>query len=258
MEYPIINFGTYRLKQEEIPSALETAFHIGFRSIDTASLYNNENYIGQYIHSNEISRSDLWITSKLNPKIVCKSEDEIIKSILTSLSNLQTDYLDLFLIHAPNEIHMEKCWSILESFKRKGIFRNIGVSNFKSEHIEQILKFGTEPIFTNQIELSPFLTRKSLVKYMKEKSISISAHSSLAKGEKLSTNKLIDIGVKYSKTPAQIMLKWGIQHNYRVIPRSKNPQYIKEDFDLDFIIESEDMDLLDGLNCDYYTHPQYK
>jgi len=258
MEYPLISFGTYRLKEKEIPIALETAFKCGYRSIDTASLYLNEKYIGNYIKTNEIARSDLWITSKLHPKIVSESEDLIIKSILTTLENLQTDYLDLFLIHAPNSTHMEKCWAILENFKRKGIFRNIGVSNFKCEHINQLLKFKTEPIFTNQIELSPFLTRLPLVKFMKDNSIPISAHSSLAKGEKFDTLELITMSQKYSKTPAQIMLKYAIQHNYNVIPRSGNSAHIKENFDLDFLIESTDIDILEQLNCDYYTHPQYK
>jgi diketogulonate reductase-like aldo/keto reductase len=258
MEYPIINFGTYRLKELEIPVALETALKVGYRSIDTASLYLNEQYIGKFIKENEITRSSLWITSKLNPKIVSKSPDTIIKSIKTTLENLQTDYLDLFLLHAPSVDNMEKCWSVLENFKRQGIFRNIGVSNFKPEHIEQILKFSSEPIFTNQIELSPFLTRQPIVKYMREKSICISAHSSLAKGEKFDNLQLINVSNKYLKTPAQIMLKWAIQNNYNVIPRSGNPIHIKEDFDLDFVIEPNDIELLNSLNSDYYTHPQYK
>jgi diketogulonate reductase-like aldo/keto reductase len=258
MEYPMISFGTYRLCEKEIYSGLESAFSLGYKSIDTACLYKNEPFIGKFLTGNEINRQDIWLTSKLNPRVMCKSENEIIKSILTTLTDLNTDYLDLYLIHAPNDTHMIKCWSILEQFRRQGVFKNIGVSNFKIEHLEKIKDFSTEPIFTNQIELSPFLTRTELIGYMKEHNIPISAHSSLTKGEKLSDPKLKEIAESYNKTPAQIMLNWGLQKGYNVIPRSSNLFHIRDNINLNFAIGQEDIDKLDNMNIDYYTHPQYK
>ena len=253
----MINFGTYRLNEKEINLSLETALSVGYKSIDTACLYKNETFIGNYITKNEIPRNEIWLTSKLSPKIIPKSESEIIKSILSTLTELNTDYLDLYLIHAPIDAHIIKCWSILEQFKREGVFRNIGVSNFKITHLQKITDFSTTPIFTNQIELSPFLTRTDLVTYMKEHNIPISAHSSLTKGEKLSDPTLVQVAKTYRKTPAQILLNWGLQSNYNVLPRSSNPSHIKENINLNFAISEEDMSTLNNLNCNYQTHPQY-
>ena len=253
----MINFGTYRLNEKEINLSLETALSVGYKSIDTACLYKNETFIGNYITKNEIPRNEIWLTSKLSPKIIPKSESEIIKSILSTLTELNTDYLDLYLIHAPIDAHIIKCWSILEQFKREGVFRNIGVSNFKITHLQKITDFSTTPIFTNQIELSPFLTRTDLVTYMKEHNIPISAHSSLTKGEKLSDPTLVQVAKTYRKTPAQILLNWGLQSNYNVLPRSSNPSHIRENINLNFAICEEDMSILNNLNCNYQTHPQY-
>ena len=253
----MINFGTYRLNEKEINLSLETALSVGYKSIDTACLYKNETFIGNYIKKNEIPRNEIWLTSKLSPKIIPKSESEIIKSILSTLTELNTDYLDLYLIHAPIDAHIIKCWSILEQFKREGVFRNIGVSNFKITHLQKITDFSTTPIFTNQIELSPFLTRTDLVTYMKEHNIPISAHSSLTKGEKLSDPTLVQVAKTYRKTPAQILLNWGLQSNYNVLPRSSNPSHIRENINLNFAICEEDMSILNNLNCNYQTHPQY-
>ena len=253
----MINFGTYRLNEKEINLSLETALSVGYKSIDTACLYKNETFIGNYITKNEIPRNEIWLTSKLSPKIIPKSESEIIKSILSTLTELNTDYLDLYLIHAPIDAHIIKCWSILEQFKREGVFRNIGVSNFKITHLQKITDFSTTPIFTNQIELSPFLTRTDLVTYMKEHNIPISAHSSLTKGEKLSDPTLVQVAKTYRKTPAQILWNWGLQSNYNVLPRSSNPSHIRENINLNFAICEEDMSILNNLNCNYQTHPQY-
>jgi diketogulonate reductase-like aldo/keto reductase len=251
-----INFGTYRLGKDTY-SALGHALECGYRSIDTASLYKVEHIIGQYISENRIDRSELRITSKLNPKIMEKSETEIIGSIRKTLEDLGTDYIDLFLIHSPKEEHIIKCWSIMESFYKKGIFKNIGVSNFDVRHMEAIRKFSTTPIYTNQLELSPFLKRPNVVKYMREKDIRITAHSSLAKGEKFSDPVLVKMASKYNRSAAQIMLAWAKQNDYSIIPRSSKQSHIAEDICLDFSISEGDMNELNGITDVHITHPQY-
>ena len=252
----IINFGTYRLGKDTY-SALGHALECGYRSIDTASLYKVEHIIGQYISENRISRSELQITSKLNPKIMEKSESEIISSIRKTLDDLGTDYLDLFLIHSPKEEHIIKCWSIMESFYKKGIFKNIGVSNFDVHHMETVRNFSTTPIYTNQLELSPFLKRPNVVKYMHENGIRITAHSSLAKGEKFSDPIITKMASKYNRSCAQIMLAWGKQNDFCIIPRSSNRLHIAEDISLDFTISDIDMNILNGITDVHITHPQY-
>jgi 2,5-diketo-D-gluconate reductase A len=257
--YPLVSFGTYRLGEDKIYSSLETALDCGYRSIDTADLYRNQKYIGNFLTSHAIPREEIWLTSKLNPKFITQSSTEIIGSIVKTLEELQTPYLDLYLLHAPKTTEDNlKAWSILEDFKRQGKIMNIGVSNFKPKDLQDIMDFSSTPIFTNQLEVSPFLTRTKMIEEIKGMGINISAHSSLTKGEKLSEPGLQAISQKYLKTPAQILLKWGLQKGYNVIPRSSNPIHIKDNFSLEFTIEEKDMDLLDLMNVDYYTHPQYK
>ena len=257
MEYPQINFGTYRLGTNTFTS-LNHALEGGYRGIDTASLYQCESVIGEYIGKNQINRSELFITSKLNPKTYSRGVPVMMESVRKTLSDLGTNYIDLFLIHKPDEKYIKDCWFVLEEFYKQGVFRNIGVSNFDIHHMKAISEFSTVPIYTNQIELSPFLKRPNVVKYMNEHGIKVSAHSSLAKGEKFDDITITKIANKYGKTQAQIMLKWGVQNGYNVIPRSSKKEHIVEDFHLsDFQISKEDMNELDGITVTHITHPQY-
>jgi diketogulonate reductase-like aldo/keto reductase len=258
MEYPQISFGTYRLGENTYDS-LKYAFNNGYRSIDTASLYKCEHLIGQFLKENEINRSDIWITSKLNPKIMEKSEGEILESIYKTLKDLNTDYLDLFLIHCPNNKTTNiKCWSIIEKLYKNGTFRHIGVSNFSVDNLEEIKQFSSTPIYTNQIELSPFLKRPIVCEYMKNNNIIISAHSSLAKGEMFDNITVKNIANKYNKTPAQIMLKWGINNHYYIMPRSSKNSHIIDNYNIDFELNDNDMEELNNIDITHITHPKYK
>ncbi len=258
MELPQVSFGTYRLGDNTF-NALNNALNNGYRSIDTASLYKCEHLIGHFLKENEINRSDIWITSKLNPKIMEKNEGEILESINKTLKDLNTDYLDLFLIHCPtNEETNIKCWNIIEKLYKNGTFRHIGVSNFSVEHLEQIKNFSSTPIYTNQIELSPFLKRPIVCEYMKKNNIIISAHSSLAKGEMFDNITIKNIAHKYNKTPAQIMLKWGLNNNYYIMPRSSKHNHISDNYNLEFELNKDDMDELNNINITHITHPKYK
>ena len=258
MEYPQVSFGTYRLGDNTFNS-LDNALKNGYRSIDTASLYKCEHLIGQYLKENEINRSDIWITSKLNPKIMDKSEGDILASIYKTLSDLNTNYLDLFLIHCPNNENTNiKCWSIIEQLYKNGTFRHIGVSNFSVEHLEEIKNFSSTPIYTNQIELSPFLKRPIVCDYMKKNNIIISAHSSLAKGEMFDNITIKNIANKYKKTPAQIMLKWGLNNNYHVMPRSSKNSHIIDNYNINFELNDDDMEELNNIDITHITHPKYK
>jgi diketogulonate reductase-like aldo/keto reductase len=256
MEYPNISFGTYRLGKDTY-AALEYALMNGYRSIDTAALYQVEPIIGDFIGKNQINRSEIWMTSKLNPKIYSKSEEDIRESIRKTLRDLNTNYLDLYLIHKPQDEYIIKCWSVLEEFYNQGIFKNIGVSNFDIHHMKMISNFSNVPIYTNQIELSPFLKRPNVVKYMNDNNIIVSAHSSLAKGEKFDDETIMQIALKYNKTPAQIMLKWALQNNFHIIPRSSNQNHIIEDISLNFMINNNDIIELNNIDVIHITHPQY-
>lgn len=258
MNIQTITFGTYRLGGEILTNALHNAFITGYRAIDTASLYNNQVVIGNFLSQNQINHNEIFITSKLPTKIIQKTEDEIINNITNTMTELKINYIDLFLLHGPVKGHNIKAWDIIERFHYQGYIHNIGISNYDINDIEEIKNFSTTPIFTNQIEISPFLIRNKIINYLKSSHIRISAHSSLAKGEKLNDPSLLLVANKYNKSPAQIMLKWALQNNFYIIPRSFNPLHIKENFILDFNIENIDIEFLNNLNCGYTTHPQYK
>lgn len=258
MNYQPITFGTYRLTNDTLPNALAYALSSGYCAIDTASLYNNQKIIGDFLSENEINRDYLWITSKLPPKIISKNENEIIENITKTMSDLETKYLDLFLLHSPVKDQNTKAWTIIEGFHHQGYLKNIGVSNYDVNDLKEIQNFSTTSIFTNQLELSPFLIRPKVIEHMKKSNIKITAHSSLAKGEKFDNDVLQEIAKKYLRTPAQIMLKWALQKEFYIIPRSSKFNHIAENIVLDFNINDDDMLLLDSLDIGYTTHPQYK
>lgn len=258
MQYQPITFGTYRLKDNTLSEALTAAFDSGYRAIDTALLYNNQQIIGEFLGQNQLNRNEIWITSKLPPKIISMTENDIINSVVKTFDDLRTPYVDLYLLHCPVKDHNTKAWSVIEGFHRQGYLRNIGVSNYDINDIKEISNFSTTSIFTNQLELSPFLTRPHVTGFLKSVGIPITAHSSLAKGEKFNNPVLQSISDKYSRTPAQILLKWALQNQFHIIPRSSKHTHIYEDINLGFNISDDDMMELNGLNIGYTTHPQYK
>jgi len=258
MEYQLITFGTYRLKDNTLSEALTAAFESGYRAIDTALLYNNQQIIGNFLGQNQLNRNEIWITSKLPPKIIPMAENDIVNSVLKTFDDLGTKYLDLYLLHCPVKDHNTKAWTVIEGLHRQGYLRNIGVSNYDINDIKEISNFSTTSIFTNQLELSPFLTRSRVTNFLKSVGIPITAHSSLAKGEKFNDPILQNISDKYSRTSAQILLKWALQNQFHIIPRSSKQSHIQEDINLDFIISNDDIAELNGLNIGYTTHPQYK
>lgn len=260
MNYPFINFGTYQIYQKNnIQQSLLTAIKYNYLGIDTAQLYKNEKFIGDFFMDNQIDISNFWLTTKLHPKNNLKNENIIIDSIYQSLLNLNTKTIDLFLIHSPSTNNL-KLWNILSQFKNQGIIKNIGVSNFNIQHLQDILNFSTQPIFTNQIEISPFnyLAQLDTINFMIQNNIIVSGHSSLTKGLLLDNQTLINIAEQYRKTPAQILLKWNLYKNIHIMPRSQQFIHIINNNQLDFTIDKEHLNILDNLNQNYFTHPQYK
>lgn len=249
-----IGFGTYGLKKDTYESVL-TALNAGYRHIDTATLYRNEKAVGKAIHDSGVERKDIFLTTKI-PKWKCKS-DEIEDSILESINSLGVEYIDLILIHNPVENKVLNNWLDLECMYNKmdGKIKHIGVSNFRIDHLETVLEGGNIKPFCNQIEITPFLQRNELVQFCRNNDILVVAHSSLTKGERLTDKTLIGVADRNYKSPAQILLKWGIQKNYIVLPRSNDESYIKENINLDFTIERDDMIVLDTLEDGFCTHP---
>jgi diketogulonate reductase-like aldo/keto reductase len=259
MDFPSIGFGTYKLRtQEAINNALAEAFKNNYKMIDTAEIYRNQKFIGVFLENHpEIKRDSIWITSKVSFASMKKSEEETIKGITKTFTDLKTDYVDLYLIHAPIEERYQFTWNYLRNLQKERKIRYIGVSNFTVDKLKRFMELiGPEEskhIFCNQIEYNPFLNRKDLVKLCKENNIHITAYGSLYKVDPTIEN----IARQLQRSPQQVLLKWALQKNIRVIPMSEVSQYTKDNITLDFTINDDDMEKMDNLNENFSMYAKY-
>lgn len=252
---PSIGLGTYRNTNAlEITNAIKTAYNIGFRLIDTAVIYENEKFIGNSIKDLKIDRKELFITSK-----VWNSEqgyESTLKSFELSLKNLQTDYLDMYLIHWPVAEKFNDTWRAFEHLYKQGVVKNIGVSNFHVNHLNELLKTANVIPAVNQIELHPFLIQEELQKFCKQKNIQIESWSPIAKARVVDNKELLKIAYSHGKTNVQITLRWHIQQGLVAIPKSVNPKHIEEFAEVfDFELSEEEMKKISTLNKNLRVGP---
>ncbi len=246
IKIPRIGFGTWALNGKVAIEAVKWALQEGYRLIDTASFYGNEAEIGRAIKESSIPREDLFITTKVWDTE--QGYDETFKAFERSVINLQMDYIDLYLIHWPRAKRL-KTWKAMEELYEQGSAKSIGVSNFTPDHLKELLANSTITPVINQVEFTPFLYQKELLDFCTKHKIKIEAYSPLTKAKKLNNQILQEISNKYNKTPAQILIRWGLEHNLIEIPRSKNKTHISENINVfDFSINKEDMKKLDNFN----------
>jgi diketogulonate reductase-like aldo/keto reductase len=235
-------------------NAIHCALKSGYRHFDTAKFYANEQDVGQAIRESDIPRENIFVTTKLwNDD---HGYDSNLQALDNSLERMQLDYVDLYLIHWPvQELRLES-WRAMEKALADRKVRAIGVSNYMTRHLEELLDNYKIIPAINQIELSPFnyLSRIDTIDFCLENNIVIEAYSPLTKGYKLGDPNLVEIAGKYHKTTAQILIRWALEHQFVVIPKSSNENRIKENIDVfDFSIAEEDMTYLDGLNVNLAT-----
>lgn len=255
-----IYFGTYTITDETLLlNSLEAAYKDGYRRIDTATLYKNQHIIGKFLNTPEkkintntntntnntldiksvlTKRDTLWITSKVSFRVMPKGELAIRKSIDKTLSDLQTHYIDLMLIHAPEKNDI-LTWKILCDYKEKGLIRHIGLSNYNLVKLKEFIKSidNPEELYCNQIEFNPFLNRKELIDYCKSLHIKVVTYGNL-----YYSNYIIDaIAEKMNKTKEQILLRFSIQKGLDIVIMASEEKYIKMNIELDFTISEEDM-----------------
>jgi 2,5-diketo-D-gluconate reductase A len=268
---PLVGFGTYQLSIDQAELCVHEALKAGFRHIDSAEAYNNEEGTGKGIKAAGVPRDDIFITTKLFPGYKQwgapeKTYAQTIETLKNQLKQLQLDHVDLYLIHAPlSELRLEQ-WSALVELKKAGLTRHIGVSNYDEERLKEILNADLAKPEANQVEFHPICAQIDVTRYMKENSIAPIAYSSLAPlstwraeegqgGEVLAEIKkecqgvTNEIAANLKVTQARVLLRWGLQHGYCVLTKSSKPERIRENLNLfDFEIPENDMERLNRLN----------
>ncbi len=245
---PRLGLGVYQSPPGQVTQrAVEYALKIGYRHIDTARIYNNESDVGTALRKSGIKREDVFITTKLWNSD--QGYETALKACDDSLRRLGLKYLDLYLIHWPVPEIRNESWKALTKLLRDGKARSIGVSNYTIRHLTELLENTDVVPMVNQVEFSPFLYQKQLLDYCENNKIQLEAYSPLTQGEKLNHPRIQQIAKKHNKTPAQVLIRWSLQHNLVTIPKSVREERIKENSQVfDYNLTTEDMRILDSLD----------
>jgi diketogulonate reductase-like aldo/keto reductase len=248
LKMPWLGFGVFKISDgQEVRKAVNKALEVGYRSIDTASVYRNEIGTGKAIRENGIPREDIFLTTKVWNSD--QREKRTMAAFEESLKRLGTDYVDLYLVHWPVKGCYQYTWKVMEEIYHSGRAKAIGVSNFMIHHLEDILSNSQVIPAVNQVEFHPFLVQPELLKFCQEHQIQVEAWSPLMQGQIVNVASIQKIGEKYNKTPAQIALRWNLQHKVVTIPKSANPDRIFENAQIfDFELSEADMQALDALD----------
>lgn len=249
-----VGFGTWKIKEEDMESAIHAAINYGYYHIDTAAAYGNEASVGRAICNSDANRADIYLSGKL--WTTERAYNKVLNAFQKTLSNLKTDYLDAYLVHWPAASHLyenwerinSETWRAFEKLYNDGYVKNIGVCNCKPHHIESFSKYANVKPMINQIEFHPGWTQTEIVDYCKKEKISIEGWSPLGNGKMLKRKALQSMAEKYNKSVAQLCLRYSLQKGIIPLPKSINPQRIKENIDIfNFEIQKTDMDVLDSM-----------
>lgn len=258
VEMPILGFGVFQIEDlEQCEQSVFDAINAGYRSIDTAAAYFNEEAVGKAIKRSDVAREELFITTKL--WISDAGYDKAKKAFEASLKRLQLDYLDLYLIHQPfNDYY--GAWRAMEELYKEGRIRAIGVSNFMPDRLADLILYNEITPAVNQVETNPFYQQLEAEAYMKEKGVQIESWAPFAEGKNglFQNETLAAIADKYQKSIAQVVLRWLIQRNVVVIPKSIRQERIVENFNVfDFELTKEDMEKIAALDTNtscFFSH----
>jgi diketogulonate reductase-like aldo/keto reductase len=242
---PLLGLGTWAMDDTAAARTVKEALTIGYRLIDTATMYGNEAGVGAGIRESGIDRKEVVVTTKLWPS----DFGDPLRAFNASLKRLGLEYVDLYLIHWPKGRTPHHVWQALEKIYDDKRARAIGVSNFEVADMEELFTYARVRPAVNQVKFSVFDFRRDLLDYCEAQHVALEAYSPLTRGTSLHDPTLQEIAAHYGKTPAQIMLRWCIEHGVAAIPKSSNPERLRENFDLfSFEIAAEHMTELDELS----------
>ena len=246
-QLPPLGLGVWQAKDgDEVAAAVAAALEAGYRHIDTAAIYKNEEGVGEGLRRAGLPREEVWVTTKLwNDDIRAGRARE---GLTISLRKLGLDYVDLYLLHWPVDGGVA-AYRELERLQADGLTRHIGVSNYMPEHLDELLAATEVVPYANQIELHPYCQQRDAVSYCEARGIRLTAWSPLMQGHFADEPLLAEIGAPYGKTAPQVLVRWGLQRGFSVIPKSVNPGRIAANFDVhDFALSDADMRRLDALD----------
>jgi 2,5-diketo-D-gluconate reductase B len=244
---PALGFGTWPLKGDECREAVRDALSIGYRHVDTARMYGNEEEVGRGLQEGGVPREEIFLTTKLWYTELTRSK--VIDSLHSSLRRLQTEYVDLLLVHWPSStVPLGETMEAMTGLQREGKVRQVGVSNFPPNLLKEAL--GHAPVFCNQVEYHPFLGQTALLEVCRQNDVLLTAYSPIAHGAVMEEPVLQAIGQKYGKSPVQVTLRWLVQQPHvAAIPKAASPERRRQNFDIfDFELTPAEMEQVFGLD----------
>lgn len=247
-EIPILGLGVYQSRPgAETRSAVRAALEVGYRHVDTARVYGNERDVAAGLADSGVPRPEVFVTTKLwNAD---HGYDAALRACDESLARLGMERVDLYLVHWPVEGIRQDTWRAMERIRADGKARAIGVSNYTVRHLEELLAAAKDPPAVNQVEFHPFLFQRELLAFCERHGIRLEGYAPLAKGQRMDHSVVVRVARKHGRTPAQVLVRWSIQHGVIAIPKSVHPARIRENADVfSFELSPEDMQALDALD----------
>lgn len=249
VEMPYVGLGTWTLRGDEAVRLTKIAFEAGYRLLDSAEMYNNEEAIGRAVRESGLPREEVFVTTKLSKPE--QGYDPTLKAADASLRRLGLDVMDLYLIHWPQHDNKRAdTWRAMEKIYHDGKARAIGVSNYDVRHLEDVMNSGEVTPAVNQIELHPFNygRQREVIEFCQREGIVVESYSPLTEGQHLNDARLTEIAEAHGVSTAQVLIRWVLQHGFVVIPRSDNPAHIRDNIDIfDFELTGDEMARLDSI-----------
>lgn len=246
-EMPLLGLGVYDMHNDEAIEAVVHALKTGYRLIDTAAMYGNEEQVGVAVKRSGVPREEIFVTTKVNN--AQQGYDSTMRAFDDSMKKLDIGYIDLYLLHWPIKGKRKDTWKAMEKLFEEKKVNAIGVANYLLPFMLELETYGNVTPAVNQVEFSPWLYLSDLLQYCSEKNIIMQAYTPLARGKKFKDARLLSIAEKHGKSPAQVIIRWNLQLGVSPIPKSSNPSRIEENFDVfDFYLDEMDMAALSSMN----------